>query len=209
MESIVCTAENWREVCTQLQSKREEFLEKFDDNCFYIAYANEGYPRDLVFWRLKNKTAEQMADFISDAAGSHYGFKYGWAKWTKLQEDIDKNRITLIGMECHHGYPRFEVVKEINMNLFPILKPQCLENDHYEWDDFEVTSVSNNSVERGLMDFFKDIREHNAIDCKIEEESTDDDDDDDDDDGDDVCEHMDEDDDNDDVVKFEYKLKEM
>lgn len=80
VESIECTAENWKDVCAKLHSTREEYLDKFDDNCFYVAYANWGHPRDLVFWRLNDELTKQWAELISDAGGTHFGFKYGWLK---------------------------------------------------------------------------------------------------------------------------------
>lgn len=128
------------------------------EKCFYIAYALDGIPQELVYWYLNTSDAEEMAEYFEDIDTSSSEFEFGFTDYGELQYDLEHNVITL-RMECSENDLKFKKIVQIESDVIPYRKPECLEfcGDFVSLED---ATRAFGSLEIGLQKFFECTKAH-------------------------------------------------
>lgn len=169
--SYICNELNWRIVANKItfqvmQQKTEwkNLVEKFDDDCFYIALKRDNAASDVVFWRLKSDKQKAFSDYFRKVIRLKAIFdedvvmKCGIAKHTILKMHLLGGDKLAFEMGCEFTYSTFEVT-ELTEADFPDFNPICARKHIKSLDIAEDVYQNCETMEErvlGILDLFRD-----------------------------------------------------
>lgn len=168
--SYVCNELNWEIVAEKIAFHivREKFewkklIEKFDDDCFYIAMKRSNAASDIVFWRLKSDKQRAFSGYFRRVIRLKAIFDLdvqmncGTTKYSFLMQQIDSDNIAF-QMGCDYAYSNFEVT-ELTEEDFPDFRPICarkhIKNIEIEEDIYQICETMEERA-HGIFDMFRD-----------------------------------------------------
>lgn len=168
--SYICNKLNWELVAEKIaynivQEKYEwkKLVEKFDDDCFYIALKRGNAASDIVFWRLNSNKQKAFSGYFRKIIRLKAIFdldvqmKCGTTKHSYLMQQIDEDKLAF-EMGCDYAYSNFDVT-ELTEEDFPEFQPICARNHiksiDIEEDIFQHCETMEERVQ-GILEIFRD-----------------------------------------------------
>jgi predicted CopG family antitoxin len=170
MSSYVCNELNWQLVAERIALNviREKYewkklIEKFDDNCFFIALKRANSAVDVVYWRLKSNKQKAFATYIRKVIrlktiwDNDVQMKCGTNKHSFLLQEINSDKLAF-EMGCDYAYSKFDIT-ELTEKDFPEFKPYCARK-HINTIDIEEDVYQTQDTMEGrvhaILDMFRD-----------------------------------------------------
>lgn len=162
----------WFKRCEDLETHIRSLINRFDDDCFYIAQVIEGNAGDCYYWKLETLSQKLIARYIEKYLWTEnlrdMAIQCGHIKSYDLRKMLDSNLLAL-KMGAHVSACVF-LERELDAADFPKLSEVCAKK-HINWRKYLHHNYPDQKLRPIITDIF-DLAEWHTEECVQESSNT-------------------------------------